>query len=112
MGSTIAGVATTLALGFWYLRTRRHPNWRRSPEARFYVTTGYPLTAIAVYWLVQSNRTDWAWTVGNLWTLAAMILFVRGFNALNQPIPDDSPPASADRHVSSHYSDARGITTR
>jgi hypothetical protein len=111
MGSTIAGVATILVLGVWYLRTRRHRNWRGNPDARFCVTLGYPLVAIAVYWLVQSSGTDWEWAVGNLWAFAAATLFVQGFNALNQS-GKTSPFASREHEVLPRHRSRHGLTSR
>jgi len=86
MGSTIAVIITVAVLGGWYLRTRRHSAWTVSADGRFYITAGYPLVTIAMYWLVQSmSRTaiGWEWALGNLWALVAVTSFVYGFNALH-----------------------------
>jgi hypothetical protein len=85
MSSTIAGILTVAVLAAWHLRTRRHPGWSASADARFYIGMGYPALAIAIYWLVQSTTTTgWEWAIGNLWALVAMISFVYGFNALHR----------------------------
>jgi hypothetical protein len=84
MGSAAAAILTVGILAGWHLRNRRHPGWSLSATARFYITTGYPAVAIAVYWLSQTTGTHgWEWAFGNLWALAAMVLFVHGFNALH-----------------------------
>jgi hypothetical protein len=83
MGSATAAILTVAILAVWHFRTRRHPGWWISPAGRFYITTGYPAVAIAVYWL--SHVTDdhgREWVFGNLWALAAMVMFVLGFNSL------------------------------
>ena len=109
MVSTIAAVVTVVALVIWHFRTRRHPNWSHSTDGRFYITLAYPAVAIAVYWLVQAiNAADWMWMVGNLWALAAMILFVYGFNALNN---DTSRHVSSAPDVSPAKSGLRGTCT-
>jgi hypothetical protein len=96
MGSAIAAVVVVVALAFWHLKTCRHANWKSSADARFYITSGYPLVAIAVYFLSTANSdTDWAWVLGNLWALIAMGAFVYGFNALNaERRPKYAPTAS------------------
>jgi hypothetical protein len=84
MASTIAAIAMVAMLGAWHLRIRRHANWRFSSDGRFYITLGYPAVAIAVYWLTPSaSGTDSMWILGTLWSFAAMVCFVRGFDALN-----------------------------
>lgn len=84
MGSTLAAIITLLGLLGWHLRTRRHPSWSVSSDARFYIYSGYPLVAIAVFWLTKATTgTDWEWVIGNVWAFAAMVMFVRGFNALS-----------------------------
>jgi ABC-type Fe3+ transport system permease subunit len=84
MESHIAGIITVVALCAWHLRTRRHPGWSVSADARFYITAAYPSVAIAVFWLVESTTTtSWEWVIGNVWALVAMISFVYGFDALN-----------------------------
>ncbi|OBF27951.1 hypothetical protein [Mycobacterium sp. ACS4331] len=93
MGHTMTGVgiALVLALGGWHLRNRRHPNWRTNSLARFYVTLGYPLVAVAVYLLVVATGTDsWDWALGSLWALIAAVCFVLGFQHLNAPPPADT----------------------
>jgi hypothetical protein len=82
--STTAVVVLVLTLAVWHLRTRRHLNWNQASDARFYITSGYPLVAIAVYFLSSTTTgADWEWVLGNFWALAAMTAFVYGFNALN-----------------------------
>ena len=102
MGSTIAAVVMVVVLAARHLKTRRHASWKVSADARFYITSGYPLVAIAVYFLTSAtSNTDWAWVVGNLWALVAMTAFVYGFNALNEsqqptsrgPSGNDDAPA-------------------
>lgn len=84
MVSTVAGIATVLILAAWHVRNRRHVGWKVSADGRYFVCLGYPMVAIAVYWLVDSpTATAWEWALGNLWALAAMVSFVYGFNALN-----------------------------
>ena len=116
MASSLVGVITLVALGGWHSRNRRHPNWSVAPEARFYITMGYPAVAIAVYWLMNAPAaTGLDWALGNLWALAAMTSFVYGFNALNAESerqdlvtravesildPADESPLIAARHAS------------
>lgn len=84
MAGAFAAVTMVVLLGAWHTRTRRSPNWSISADGRFYIYLGYPMVALAVYWLVQSpTSTDWEWAFGNAWGLAAMTAFVLGFNALN-----------------------------
>ncbi len=84
MVPTITAVVMVVTLAAWHLKIRRHANWNLSPDARFYITSGYPLIAIAVYFLSSATSdTDWAWALGNLWALVAMVSFVYGFDALN-----------------------------
>lgn len=84
MATSLAAVVTLVALGLWHLRIRRHPVWFTCPDARFYITAGYPAVVIAVYWLMSSSTiSGLEWVLGNLWALGAMTAFVYGFNALN-----------------------------
>jgi hypothetical protein len=84
MGVTIAAAATVAALLVWHLRVRRHPSWPVSSDGRFYILCGYPMVALAVYWLMGSpTSTGWEWALGNAWALVAMVSFVYGCNALN-----------------------------
>ncbi len=114
MSSTIAAILTVATLALWHLRTRRHPCWSTSPNARFYITIGYPAVAIAVFWLVEATTTmGWEWAIGNLWALGAMVSFVYGFNALHcareqlehaaqaiESIPPSASEARTRRHSS------------
>jgi hypothetical protein len=85
MGGSIVAVVAVVVLTAWHLRTRTHSSWSVSADGRFFIHMGYPMVAIAVYWLTDSpTATGWEWAVGNLWALAAMIFFVYGFNALNR----------------------------
>ena len=85
MGTSVAAVAIVLVLGLCHLRNRRHPGWLASPEGRLYVISGYPLTAVAAYWLTAApTATSWEWALGIAWTLAAMVSFVHGFGLLRQ----------------------------
>lgn len=85
MGSSITAIGLVLVLSAWHLRNRRHPGWRGSADGRFYIYLGYPFAVIGVYWLVHApTATAWEWAFGNAWVLAAMVLFVCGFEALNR----------------------------
>lgn len=85
MSSTITALAVVAVLSAWHLRNRRHAGWQASPDGRFYVSLGYPLVAIAVYWMTTApTTTTWEWAVGNAWALAAVMSFVAGFGALNR----------------------------
>ncbi|TFV58736.1 hypothetical protein E4P42_11180 [Mycobacterium sp. PS03-16] len=71
-------------LGAWHLRTRRHPAWHASCEARFCIASGYGALVIAVYWLTDgAAATTWPWWFGNLWALAACVSFGYGFEGLD-----------------------------
>lgn len=84
MGTTLAAIVTVVALLGWHLRTRRHPSWQVSSNGRFFIMSGYPMVAVAVYWLATSpTSTGLEWALGNGWALLAMVSFVFGFNALN-----------------------------
>ncbi|MCV7227159.1 hypothetical protein [Mycolicibacterium komossense] len=84
MGVTFAAITTVIVLSAWHLRIRRHPSWSVSGDGRFYIMSGYPMMALAVYWLTASpTSTEWEWALGNMWALAAMISFVYGVNALD-----------------------------
>ena len=111
MSSTIAAILTVAVLAVWHLRTRRHPCWSATADARFYIVAGYPAVAIAVFWLVDATTaTGWDWALGNLWALVAMVSFVYGFNALHraceqqqqvsQTIESITPPADEARSSS------------
>lgn len=85
MESTITGIALCAALYLWHRRNRRHAGWRASADGRFFVSCGYPLVAVAAYWLQSApTATTWEWALGNLWALAAMVAFVLGFGHLNR----------------------------
>jgi hypothetical protein len=84
MGVTAAALLTVVVLSGWHLRIRRHPSWPVSKDGRFYMFSGYPMVIMAVYWLTDSpTPIGWAWAVGNMWALAAMVSFVYGFNTLD-----------------------------
>lgn len=84
MGGSIVAIVAVVVLTVWHLRTRRHPSWSVSADGRFFLYMGYPMVAIAAYWLTDSpTDTAWEWALGNLWALTAMTFFVYGFNALN-----------------------------
>jgi uncharacterized membrane protein len=96
MHTTLVGIAVVLALGAWHLRIRRHPNWRHSGDARFYITLGYPLVGIAVFFLANAiGHTDVNWLIGMGWALLSTSLFVYGCQALNSPVPHSRGDASA-----------------
>ena len=85
MESTVTAIAIVVGLSLWHVRNRRRPGWLASDDGRFFIYLGYPLVAIAAYWLMSaSGATSWQWAVGNLWALAAMACFVKGFDALHQ----------------------------
>ncbi|MDA2894467.1 hypothetical protein PDG61_26405 [Mycolicibacterium sp. BiH015] len=85
MGSTFLAVVIVAALGAWHTRNRRHPGWHASDAGRFSIYCGYSLVAIAAYWLYSApHTTTWEWAFGNLWTLAAMVSLVWGFESLNR----------------------------
>jgi ABC-type Fe3+ transport system permease subunit len=95
MGPTIAAATMIALLSAWHLRTRRHPNWRRSRDARFYIGLGYPSVAIAVCFLADpSGAAGWNWVLGNVWALVASTVFVCGFQALDQPPRTGGTPGS------------------
>ncbi|WNG88984.1 hypothetical protein C6A87_007245 [Mycobacterium sp. ITM-2016-00317] len=84
MLSIIAAVAVVVVLSVWHLYNRRHAGWQASADGRFFICCGYPLVAVATYWLTTAPAaTTWEWVVGNAWALAAVMSFVVGFNALN-----------------------------
>ncbi|WP_024448530.1 hypothetical protein [Mycolicibacterium iranicum] len=85
MGSTFLAVAIVATLLIWHRRNRRHPGWHASDAGRFYVYCGYSLVAVAGYLLCSApHTTTWEWAFGNLWTLAAMVSLVWGFESLNR----------------------------
>lgn len=85
--TTTVGIVMVLALGAWHLHTRRHPNWKKSHDARFYITLGYPLVAVAVFFLANAiDNNDASWAAGMAWALVSTSLFVYGFQALNNPV--------------------------
>jgi uncharacterized membrane protein len=85
MDGSIVAIVTVVMLTAWHLQTRRNPSWSVSADGRFYIYLGYPMVAIAAYWLTTSpTDTAWEWALGDLWALVAMIFFVYGFNALHR----------------------------
>ena len=103
MGSTIVTVVMVATLAAWHLKTRRYANWKFCADARFYITSGYPLVAIAVYFLsTATTGRDGTWVLGNVWALVAMVAFVCGFEALNAHLRPGHTGASAEEtgHVS------------
>jgi hypothetical protein len=112
--STTAVVVMVVTLAVWHLRTRRHTNWNLAADARFYITSGYPLVAIAVYFLSSATSgTDWDWVLGNLWALVAMTAFVCGFNALNGlPAPAERAPAPSEALHRAPVAGTKARTTR
>ncbi|KWX60313.1 hypothetical protein [Mycobacterium sp. NAZ190054] len=85
MLSTTAAIAVIVGLSAWHLYNRRHPGWQASADGRFFIRCGYPLVAVATYWLTTApTATTWEWAMGNAWALAAVMSFVAGFNALNR----------------------------
>ena len=113
MSVTFAAIATIVALSAWHLRTRSHPSWTVSSDGRFYIMCGYPMMAMAVYWLTASPApTDWEWAVGNLWGLAAMISFVYGFNTLNGASRRRRAAARALESIPQHISNGVAVVKR
>src|SRR3954447_24980887 len=107
MSSTITAILTVALLTGWHLRTRRHPSWLASSDARFYIIIGYPAVAIAVFWLVQATTTSsWDWAFGNLWALGAMVSFVYGFNALHCASEQQQQTSNAIESIAPASSDA------
>jgi hypothetical protein len=92
MVSTTAVCLMVSVLAGCHLRVRRHANWAANADARFYITSGYALVAIAVYFLSSSTSTtsDWTWIVGNFWSLVAVTSFVYGFDVLNADYAKDT----------------------
>ena len=85
MESTITAIAVIVGLSVWHIRNRRRPGWPASYDGRFFICCGYMLVAIATYWLASApTATAWEWALGNAWALAAMMCFVRGFEALRR----------------------------
>lgn len=85
MESAVTAIAIIAGLSGWHVRNRRHPGWLASDNGRFFIYSGYPLVAIAMYWLVSApTMTAWEWAVGNAWALAAMVSFVKGFDELHR----------------------------
>jgi hypothetical protein len=95
MVSTVAGIVVILVLVLWHLRTRRHPHWRLSRDARFYITTAYPFLVVAVFFLANAtNDTDLNWISGIGWAFIATVMLVYGFQALDSP--EDGAPSTAE----------------
>lgn len=85
MESTVTAIAIIVGLSACHVRNRRRPGWPASDDGRFFIYCGYTLVAIAAYWLVSApTATAWEWALGNAWALAAMICFVKGFDALHR----------------------------
>lgn len=85
MNSTVTALAIIVGLSAWHVRNRRHPGWLASDDGRFFIYCGYLLVSIAAYWLVSApTATTWEWALGNAWALAAMVSFVKGFDALHR----------------------------
>ncbi|UXA14977.1 hypothetical protein KXD97_15250 [Mycobacterium sp. SMC-8] len=96
MLSTTAAIAVIVVLGAWHLYNRRHAGWQASADGRFFVRCGYPLVAVAAYWLtIAPTATAWEWAMGNAWALAAAMSFVTGFNALNRATAEHARMAVA-----------------
>ncbi|MGB3483070.1 MAG: hypothetical protein WBB07_12740 [Mycobacterium sp.] len=82
MVSIVVVITLLVAVTGWHLRTRRHSAWRASADARFYIVLGYPLLAVATYWLADSESRV-GWVLGAAWALGAAVSFVVGFSALD-----------------------------
>lgn len=103
-----------IALGAWHLRIRRHPNWCHSRDARFYITLGYPLVAVAVFFLANTiGHTDVNWLIGMVWSLVSVSLFVYGFQALQTPVtPGRANPAVVTVGMQLHQTPPAANVTR
>ena len=85
MESAVTAIAIIAGLFGWHVHNRRHPGWLASDNGRFFIYSGYPLVAIAAYWLLSApTTTTWEWALGNAWALAAMVSFAHGFDALHR----------------------------
>src|SRR5690348_7212785 len=103
MGSAAAAILTVAILAVWYLRTRRHPGWATCPMGRFYITIGYPAVAIAVCWLSDATTKDgWEWVFGNVWALVAVVMFVKGFDALRDACEQPNDASQQIQTLSAH----------
>lgn len=95
MLSIIAAVVVVVMLSVWHGFNRRHAGWAASADGRFFILCGYPLVAVATYWLTTApTATTWEWAMGNAWALAAVMSFVVGFNALNGVTADHARAAA------------------
>lgn len=84
---TLVACFALVAMVVWHMRTRRHPGWQLSRDGRYFISLGYPLLMIGIYWLVEApNATTWEWVLGYFWPLAAMVTFVHGFGALDSAV--------------------------
>lgn len=108
---TVAVALMVVALTIIHLRIRRDPRWTTNSDARFYITSGYPLVAVAVYFLSSSPEAaaDWTWIVGNFWAFIAAVSFVYGFDALNADGERDHTPAPRVHHSRLPFSKRRNF---
>ncbi|CAN5412029.1 hypothetical protein BH11ACT7_BH11ACT7_33560 [soil metagenome] len=84
MVTSVTALVVAVALALCDRYTRRHPAWPLSARGRFYISCGYPMVAIAAYFLVGfSPDTNWGWAIGLAWGAGAVAAFLRGFTALN-----------------------------
>lgn len=84
MVTSVTAIVVAVALALCDRYTRRHPAWELSARGRFCVSSGYPMVAIAAYFLLGfSNDTIWAWALGLGWAVAAATMFALGFTELN-----------------------------
>ncbi|MET0897805.1 MAG: hypothetical protein ABWY45_07840 [Mycobacterium sp.] len=87
MVTAVTAIVVAVALGLCDRRARRHPAWDFSPRGRFYVSIGYPMVAIAAYFLMESSSgAPWALALCLGWALAASTVFVLGFTALRDVV--------------------------
>lgn len=85
MVTTVTAIGVALALLAMDRYIRRHPAWDVSTRARYCVSIGYPMAAIAAYFFVGAPaQTGWDWVFGLAWALAALACFATGFAALQR----------------------------
>jgi hypothetical protein len=85
MVTSVTAIVVALALAACDRYTRRHPAWTLSARGRFCISSGYPMVAIAAYFLIGfSPATSWGWAIGLAWALAAAAMFLLGFTALRE----------------------------
>lgn len=85
MVTTVTAIAVAAGLLAVHRHIRRHPAWAVSARARFCVSIGYPMVAIAAYFVVAAPaQTGWDWVFGLAWAVAAIASFTAGLTALGR----------------------------